>query len=96
MAHPVDGNVFRLDGHRTRRRSTQPWLFAYCVLSGTAGTCAAIATGIVAAGITRVVVWAVVVAAVSVMAGVAYDSGVVDHLVRYFHDHGGGTDESRR
>jgi hypothetical protein len=56
------------------RRHTQPGLLGYCAASGVLGTAAAAALGMAASGVIRIAVWAGVLALVSLIAGLAYES----------------------
>ena len=62
------------------RSHPQSWLFAYCAASGLAGTATAVGLSFAASGVARIAVWATTVALVSLLAGLAYDSGPVNAL----------------
>lgn len=56
------------------RRHAQSRLLGYCAASGVLGTVAATAVGMAASGVGRIAVWAGVLALVSLIAGLAYES----------------------
>jgi hypothetical protein len=56
------------------RGHSQSRLLGYCAASGVLGTAAATALGLAASGVTRIAVWAGVLALVSLIAGLAYES----------------------
>jgi hypothetical protein len=62
------------------RRYPQSRLFVYCAGSGALGTAAATALSFAASGVARIAVWATAVGLVSLLAGLAYDSGPVKAL----------------
>lgn len=75
----IPGVVVRMDDYRAgRRRRQQPPLWAYCAACGTVATTAATGLSFTATGIASLVVWAGVIAVVCVVAGLAYDSALVE------------------
>jgi hypothetical protein len=64
-------------GHEHQQRAR---LFVYCVVSGLTGTAVAAGLSFAASGIARIAVWVAAVGLVSVLAGLAYDSGPVNAL----------------
>ena len=63
-------------GHEHQRAR----LFVYCSVSGLTGTAVAAGLSFAVSGIARIAVWVAAVGLVSVLAGLAYDSGPVNAL----------------
>lgn len=59
------------------RRHPRSRLFAYCAASGVTGTAIATALSFAASGVAWIVVWPIAIGLVSLLAGLAYDSGPV-------------------
>ena len=72
--HDGGAMVLTDDGDTDRRRHAQSRLLGYCAVSGVLGTAAATTLGMAASGIIRIAVWAGVLALVSLIAGLAYES----------------------
>lgn len=75
----IPGVVVRMDDYRAGRRrqqQQQPPLWAYCLACGTVATTAATGLSYTVTGVASLVVWAAVIAAASVAAGLAYDSAL--------------------
>jgi hypothetical protein len=62
------------------RQSRQPYLLAYCAVSGVVGTAAATVTSLAATGVTRIAIWVAVIGSTSLLAGLGYDSRPVRFL----------------
>jgi hypothetical protein len=59
------------------REQHGPHVFTYCVIAGAVATTVGAVVSIAAAGVPRMVTWSLVIVSVSVVAGLAYDSGPV-------------------
>jgi hypothetical protein len=68
------------DARADDRRCRQSGLFAYCAASGALGTAAATVLSFAVSGVARIAVWATAVGLVSLLAGLAYDSGPMKAL----------------
>lgn len=71
-----DGGVVVLTDGRDAdgRPHAHSRLLGYCAASGVLGTAAATALGLAASGVIRIAVWAGVLALVSLIAGLAYET----------------------
>jgi hypothetical protein len=59
-------------------------VFTYCLISGTVATIAGAVVSLAAVGTARIAAWSAVIVSVSVVAGLAYDSGPVKALWCFF------------
>jgi hypothetical protein len=59
------------------REQRGPHVFTYCVIAGAVATTVGAVVSLTTAGAARMVAWSLVIVSVSVVAGLAYDSGPV-------------------